>query len=97
VEDRKQGKNSLYRLKDRQLIDLLHVASGEIPEAALDMKALQLVLDKRRDRVRGYFDELAGKFGRHYVPAACRTRDRGRQFREDGGVRRETGPGEWSG
>ncbi len=33
VEDRKQGKNSLYRLKDRQLVDLLHEAAGEIPEA----------------------------------------------------------------
>ena len=68
VEDRKQGKNSLYRLKDRQLLDLLHSAGSEIPEAAEDTKALQLVLDKRRDKVRGYFDELAGKFGRDYVP-----------------------------
>jgi ArsR family transcriptional regulator len=54
VEDRRQGKNSLYSLK--------------IPEAAEDLKALQLVLEKRRDKVRGYFDELAGKFGRNYVP-----------------------------
>lgn len=68
VEDRKQGKHSLYRLKDRQLIDLLHNAGSEIPEAADDTKALQLVLEKRRDKVRGYFDELAGKFGRDYVP-----------------------------
>src|SRR5271169_6189040 len=68
VEDRKQGKNSLYRLKDRQLVDLLHAAAGEIPEAAEDGRALQLVLEKRRDKVRGYFDELAGKFGRDYVP-----------------------------
>ena len=68
VEDRKQGKNSLYRLKDRQMVDLLHAAAGEIPEAAEDARALQLVLDKRRDKVRGYFDELAGKFGRNYVP-----------------------------
>jgi len=68
VEDRRQGKNSLYRLKDRQLVDLLHAAAGEIPEVAEDTKALHLVLDKRRDKVRGYFDELAGKFGRDYVP-----------------------------
>lgn len=68
VEDRKQGKNSLYRLKDRQLVDLLHAAAAEIPEAADDTKALQLVLDKRRDKVRGYFDAMAGKFGRDYVP-----------------------------
>jgi ubiquinone/menaquinone biosynthesis C-methylase UbiE/predicted transcriptional regulator len=68
VEDRKQGKNSLYRLKDRQLVELLHSASSEIAEAAEDARALQLVLEKRRDKVRGYFDELAGKFGRNYVP-----------------------------
>ena len=68
VEDRKQGKNSLYRLRDRQLIDLLHSASSEIPETKDDARALQLALEKRRDKVRGYFDELAGKFGRNYVP-----------------------------
>jgi ubiquinone/menaquinone biosynthesis C-methylase UbiE len=68
VEDRKQGKNSLYRLKDRQWLDVLHAAAGEIPETTADTKALELVLEKRRDRVRGYFDELAGKFGRDYVP-----------------------------
>ncbi|HEX4275560.1 MAG TPA: metalloregulator ArsR/SmtB family transcription factor [Bryobacteraceae bacterium] len=68
VEDRKQGKNSLYRLKDHQFLDLLHSAASEIPEAAEDTKALQLVIEKRSDRVRHYFDALAGKFGRDYVP-----------------------------
>src|SRR5580700_5596858 len=68
VEDRKQGKNSLYRLRDRQLVDLLHSAATEIPEAKDDARALQLVLEKRSDKVRGYFDELAGKFGRNYLP-----------------------------
>jgi len=68
VEDRKQGKNSLYSLKDRQLTELLHAAGKEVPEAAEDSKALQLVLEKRRDKVRHYFDELAGRFGRDYVP-----------------------------
>jgi len=68
VEDRKQGKNSLYSIRDRQLMDLFQAATREIPEAADDARALQLVLEKRRDKVRGYFDELAGKFGRNYVP-----------------------------
>jgi ubiquinone/menaquinone biosynthesis C-methylase UbiE len=68
VEDRRQGKNSLYHLSSRRFADLLHSAADEIPEAIEDTKALQLVLDKRRDKVRGYFDELAGKFGRDYVP-----------------------------
>jgi ubiquinone/menaquinone biosynthesis C-methylase UbiE len=68
VEDRKQGKNSLYCLKDRQFSELLQAAEKEIPEVADDRRALQLVLEKRRDKVRSYFDELAGKFGRNYVP-----------------------------
>jgi ubiquinone/menaquinone biosynthesis C-methylase UbiE len=68
VEDRRQGKNSLYRIDNRQFADLLHAAASEIPEVVDDTKALHLVLDKRRDKVRGYFDELAGKFGRDYVP-----------------------------
>src|SRR5580693_2772139 len=49
VEDRKQGKNSLYRIRERQLVDLLHSAASEIPEANEDARALQLVLEKRRD------------------------------------------------
>src|SRR5580658_5366836 len=68
VEDRKQGKNSLYRLKDRDWVELMKAASKEVPEADDDAKALRLVLEKRRDKVREYFDELAGKFGRQYVP-----------------------------
>ena len=68
VEDRKQGKNSLYCLVDRELVHLVHAAAKELPEAEHDANALQLVLEKRRDKVRSYFDELAGKFGRNYVP-----------------------------
>src|SRR5580693_7459176 len=68
VEDRKQGKNSLYRLSDRRFLAIFHSAAAEIPEAKAETRALQLVLEKRRDKVRGYFDELAGKFGRNYVP-----------------------------
>jgi ArsR family transcriptional regulator len=77
VEDRRTGKSSFYRLTSlgdsshapfRQLLTVLHQAAGEIPEAAHDAAALRLVLDRRRDRTRAYFDELAGKFGRHYVP-----------------------------
>jgi len=68
VEDRRQGKNSLYSLKSRELIAVLKAAAVEIPEAGEDTEALKLVLEKRRDKVRHYFDELAGKFGRNYVP-----------------------------
>ena len=72
VEDRRQGKNSLYRLKshelERAVVEIIREAAREVPEAAEDSRALSLVLEKRRDKVRGYFDQLAGKFGRNYVP-----------------------------
>jgi ubiquinone/menaquinone biosynthesis C-methylase UbiE/DNA-binding transcriptional ArsR family regulator len=68
VADRKAGKNSLYRFTGGQLKDLLHAAAGEIREVKADSKAMELVLQKRRNRMQSYFDELAGKFGRNYVP-----------------------------
>jgi ubiquinone/menaquinone biosynthesis C-methylase UbiE/biotin operon repressor len=69
VEDRRMGKNSFYRLTaPAELMDLLREAASEIPESAQDRDALRLALRKRRDRMRRYFDELAGKFGRQYVP-----------------------------
>ena len=69
VEDRRMGKNSFYRLKaPSELMNLLREAASEIPESAQDRDALRLALRKRRDRMRRYFDELAGKFGRQYVP-----------------------------
>jgi ubiquinone/menaquinone biosynthesis C-methylase UbiE len=40
----------------------------EVPEAQQDFAALKLVIGKRRDKMRNYFDSLAGKFGREYLP-----------------------------
>jgi ArsR family transcriptional regulator len=77
VKDRRHGKRSLYRLKPprgeqsktfSELMKFLREAAGEIPEAAEDAEALRLALQRRQDKVRAYFDELAGKFGKHYVP-----------------------------
>jgi len=69
VEDRRMGKNAFYRLTaPAELMELLRQADGEIPEAAQDQEALRLVLRKRTDNMRRYFDELAGKLGRQYVP-----------------------------
>lgn len=77
AEDRRTGKNILYRGKPKpgdegrnleRVMDVLRRGAEEIPEAALDREALRLVLKKRQDKVRAYFDELAGKFGRQYVP-----------------------------
>jgi ubiquinone/menaquinone biosynthesis C-methylase UbiE/biotin operon repressor len=69
VEDRRTGKNSFYRLSaPAELMDLLRKAAAEVPEAVDDQQALRLALRKRQDQMRRYFDELAGKFGRQYVP-----------------------------
>jgi ubiquinone/menaquinone biosynthesis C-methylase UbiE/biotin operon repressor len=75
VEDRRNGKSILYRLKPGaqsngfvQMLGVLRQAAAEIPEAEQDSDALRLALRRRQDKMRAYFDELAGKFGRNYVP-----------------------------
>ncbi len=76
VEDRRAGKNVYYGLAEQkesdgaraQVRDLMRTLAREMPETASDETALKLVLRKRKDRAREYFDELAGKFGRSYVP-----------------------------
>lgn len=77
VEDRRNGKNILYRSKDvrggeravvEHLRQVFRNAMDEIPEAAADQDALRMVLKKREDKMRSYFDGLAGRFGREYLP-----------------------------
>lgn len=75
VEDRRSGKNILYRSANgemqpasRAILDALRKDAKAVPEASHDARALDLILRKRSDKVRQYFDELAGKFGRAYVP-----------------------------
>src|SRR5215467_5517990 len=69
VDDRRTGKNAFYRSKaPADLMDLLRRAAREIPDIEPDRESLRLALRKRRDTMRRYFDELAGKFGRQYVP-----------------------------
>jgi ubiquinone/menaquinone biosynthesis C-methylase UbiE len=69
VEDRRTGKNILYSLKPGSPKELMAVLrKADLPEAEEDADALKLVLARRQDRMRTYFDELAGKFGKQYVP-----------------------------
>jgi ArsR family transcriptional regulator len=69
VEPRKLGQKSLYRFTgDETVVEILRQSSRELPESAIDDQALRLILNKRKDKMRAYFDELAGRFGRHYVP-----------------------------
>src|SRR5438270_1478445 len=76
VEDRGAGKNVYYGRTEKEernparakVNELTRVLAREMPETARDRTALQLALRKRADKAREYFDELAGKFGRSYVP-----------------------------
>ncbi len=73
VEVRRAGQKSLYRFHTPPaaksiVAAMLRHSSEEIRDAPADDEALRLILRKRKDKLRSYFDELAGKFGRHYVP-----------------------------
>ena len=76
VEDRRAGKNVYYGLTNGQKLDRQHakvseltrVLAHEMPETKRDRTALKIVLRKRQDKAREYFDQLAGRFGRSYCP-----------------------------
>lgn len=74
VTDRRSGKNVIYGFNrdpgffPSGLVDALELAATEVDEISDDDEAMNLVLAKRKDKARAYFDELAGKFGRTYVP-----------------------------
>lgn len=69
VSDQRSGKNNIYSAELPQTLrDLIEQAAHEVPETSQDAAALRFILRKRKDTARAYFDEMAGKFGRHYVP-----------------------------
>src|SRR5881392_2021743 len=76
VADRRSGKNVYYGLAKRpgrngaraRMNEIVRTLARELPETSRDRTALKLVLRKRQDKAREYFDELAGKFGRRYCP-----------------------------
>jgi ArsR family transcriptional regulator len=71
VDDRRTGKSSLYRFTPTggsPLDGILTQARAEIPEAAPDQAAMRGVLKKRQDKMRVFFDSVAGRLGRDYVP-----------------------------
>ncbi len=73
VEDRRIGKSSLYRLtpapaEGGPLEEILASAKSEFPEAASDHAAMRRVLKKRQDKTRAFFDSVAGRLGKNYVP-----------------------------
>jgi ubiquinone/menaquinone biosynthesis C-methylase UbiE/DNA-binding transcriptional ArsR family regulator len=76
VDNRRSGKNVYYGPAKRpprngalsRVNEIVQTLARELPETARDRTALKLIRRKRQDKARGYFDELAGKFGRSYVP-----------------------------
>jgi ArsR family transcriptional regulator len=69
VADQRSGKNNIYSAQvPPALKKIIREAGSELPECAKDQSSLRHILRKRKDQVRAYFDELAGKFGREYVP-----------------------------
>ncbi|MBS0656846.1 MAG: metalloregulator ArsR/SmtB family transcription factor [Verrucomicrobia bacterium] len=76
VRDRRAGKNIYYGAAQRpagssalaRLRDLVEASASEIPEAAADSAALTLVLRKREDRARDYFNRIAGRYGKSHCP-----------------------------
>lgn len=73
VEDRRTGKSNLYHVPGRpagsgSLDKILAEAEKEIPEAEQDRTARRRVLRKRQDKMRAFFDSVAGRLGKDYVP-----------------------------
>jgi ArsR family transcriptional regulator len=75
VADRRTGKNVYYganhtgpNAQREHVAEITRLLARDLPEISRDRSGLKLVLHKRQDKARKYFDELAGKFGRGYVP-----------------------------
>ncbi len=73
LEVRRAGQKSLYSLSspggaETILAEVLERSGAEIRESAHDDQGLQLILSRRKDDLRLHFDQLAGRFGRDYVP-----------------------------
>jgi len=73
VEVRRVGQKSLHRAVapaglEIVVEEVLRRGGEELAQASHDDDGLQLVLQRRKDTLRSHFDELAGRFGRDYLP-----------------------------
>jgi len=69
VTDKRSGKHNIYsNSAPDHLMNIARRIAPELPETERDAAGLSHLLRKRRDKTRAYFDELAGRFGREYVP-----------------------------
>ncbi len=72
VEDRRTGKSSFYSVSVSGGGDFLEQLIGkaelETPEAAADRATMRTVVKRRQDKMRSFFDSMAGRLGKDYVP-----------------------------
>ena len=73
VSDRKDGKKTYYNLNMEvaRSFDLIRFALAEESEEEFwqtDRSALSRIVDRRRQASEKYFDEVAGRLGKNYVP-----------------------------
>ena len=69
VKDERAGKNNLSSAHlPAELATIASKAAAELDEIQEDKLALKHILTKRKDSARSYFDQLAGRFGKDYVP-----------------------------
>lgn len=71
VKSRRVGKNIYYSVAESLpdlILGLVEEGKSVMPEVRRDMVALGLAVRKRRDQATDYFNKLAGKFGRTYIP-----------------------------
>ena len=69
ITDTRSGKSNFYHATiPESLQTISENAAKELPEHKSDLQTLKHILRKRKDTTRAYFDQLAGKFGKHYVP-----------------------------
>ncbi|MDP0490039.1 MAG: metalloregulator ArsR/SmtB family transcription factor [Verrucomicrobiota bacterium JB023] len=69
LNDTRSGRNIIYTADlPLRLKPIAIEAAKELPEHQNDLRTLKHILRKRQDATRAYFDQLAGKFGKHYVP-----------------------------
>ncbi len=71
VEDRRTGKSSFYSpapASGHFLDEVLARAETETPQAAADRATMRAVVKKRQDKMRAFFDNMAGRLGKDYVP-----------------------------
>jgi len=74
VKDRRDGKKSFYGLARDLPVSVAGVveaalaASAREPKAAADQRALQRIVEKRRQKAEQHFNLVADRLGRNYCP-----------------------------